>query len=284
MLPFHNDAAGAIMNFLASSGYAETTREIYRRVLVLLVQIPALSELSAAGLIKFLTRPEWGNSQRYVYLCACRKFLIWAFGAKHPALSARIKRIQPRLQRVLTIPLALKLLASFNPHEAKGSRDLAIAALALDTGLRLAELCRLEISNIDLEQRTLQVIVKGGQWGSAVFSPETAQYVREWLCFRRAKPEVDALFVSTRSGLPLTREGLQTIVKKWGARLGIKLSPHDLRRSMATLATVFGAPTRAVQVAGRWSNIEMVEHYTRSLDQSAIQPYLPVSRLKQTKP
>jgi len=72
---------------------------------------------------------------------------------------------------------------------------------------------------------------------------------------------------------------LQGMVKRWGLGIGIKLSPHDLRRSFATLSTLFGAPSRVVQVAGRWSTIEMVERYTREIDQSAIEPYLPVSKL-----
>lgn len=261
-------------NFLASFSFAETTKETYRRILI---KLPPSENMDAADLLKFISKPEWGNSQRYVALCACRKFIAYLFGSNHPALSARIKRIKSKPQRTLTTNQALKLLASFNTHQAKGARDLSIAALALDTGLRLAELCRLRIKDIDLENRTLQIIVKGGQWKAAVFSPQTAQYIREWLVFR--KSNADEIFTSTRTGNRLTREGLQTIVKKWGKGIEIKLSPHDLRRSFATLATIFGAPSRIVQAAGRWSNIEMVEHYTQGLNIDAIEPYFPVSRL-----
>ena len=73
--------------------------------------------------------------------------------------------------------------------------------------------------------------------------------------------------------------GLQKIVEGWGLRLGVRLSPHDLRRSFATLATIFGAPSRVVQAAGRWSDIQMVERYTRGLQLGAISPYFPVANL-----
>jgi integrase/recombinase XerD len=269
-----------VARFLASHPFSAATKETYRRVLILLIQLPELAMVGAEELLKFVDRPGWGNSQQYVALCACRRFLGWLYGAGNPALTARIKRVRPRRQRVLSVKMALELLASFDPYTAKGARDLAIAALALDTGLRCSEICRLALADMDLDQRNLQVIIKGGQWGTAIYSPETAQYIREWLAFRKARPGVGTVFVSTFHGRPLTREGLQTIVKKWGVRLGMKLSPHDLRRSFATLATIFGAPSRVVQVAGRWEDIQMVEYYTQSLDPAAITPFLPVTRLQ----
>lgn len=266
-----------VENFLASHPFAETTKNYYRRILQPLTDLPALETLSAAELIKFISRPKWGNSHQYVFLSACRKYLAWTYGPQHPALSARIKRLRTKKQRVLSIDIALELLASFDTSTAKGARDLAIAALALDTGLRASELSRLRLEDVDLKLRTLTVIVKGGQWGMAIYSPEAAQYISEWLAFRRGSAVT--LFTSTRTWLPLSVEGLKTTVKKWGAALSIKLSPHDLRRSMATLSTIFGAPSRVVQLAGRWSNIEMVEYYTRTIDQSAFEPYFPTSQL-----
>ena len=271
-----------IENFLASHPFAETTRVHYRYVLSKLIELD-VSQLDAAGLLAFVNKPEWGSSQRYTALCSCRKFISWLFGVTHPALSARVKQAKPKKQRVLSADKALELLASFDTLSAPGARDLAIVALALDTGLRCSELCRLQLSDVDLEHRVLQVIVKGGQWGTAVYSAETAQYIAQWLNFRKPADGVGNLFVGfqhQRLGRPLTREGLQGMVKRWGLNIGIKLSPHDLRRSFATLSTIFGAPSRVVQVGGRWSNIEMVERYTRDLNQDAITPYLPVTRLQ----
>lgn len=265
-------------NFLASFPLSDSTKSSYRRILA---DLPDRSDISAADLIAFVSRPGWGSNTRYTALCACRKFIAWSHGQSHPALSARIKRVQPKLQRVLKKELALQLLASFDPHSPIGARDLALAALMLDTGLRCSELCRIDLENIDIFERHLQVIVKGGQWRSAVFSEQTALYLSAWLSFRPGKKS-NALFVSfhhARFGMPITREGLQGIVKRWGLSLGIKLSPHDFRRTFATLSTIFGAPSRVVQLAGRWNTLDMVQHYTASLDAAAIIPYLPVTNL-----
>ena len=271
----------SVERFLASHPYAQNTKARYLRVLGLAYGLPVM-EWQAVDLIGFLDKPGWGNSQRLLALFALRKYIRWKWGDDHPALAAKLKIIKPKQQRVLTREQALELLASFDTSMPAGARDLALCAVALDTGLRCSELCRLALADVDLSERTLQVIVKGGQWGMGIFSAETAFYIDRWLGFRKPADGVGALFVSfnhQRCGQALTREGLQGMVKLWGLRIGIKLSPHDLRRSFATLATVFGAPSRVVQEAGRWSSIDMVERYTRSLDASAITPYLPVSRL-----
>lgn len=272
---------GEVEQFLASHPYSPATCETYRRFLYLLVEMDDLGKLDAAGLVNWIrSHAGWGNSQQYVGLNATRKYLEWKFGSSLPALSARIKRTKARRQRVLTADKALDLLDMFDPRTPKGARDLAIAALCLDTGLRASEICRLKLADVDLENRSLQVIIKGGEWGTGIYSAQTAQYLAEWIAVRHADAGVEELFVSTRTGRHMTRCGLTTIFRKWGNKIGLKLSPHDLRRSFATLSTIFGAPSRVVQAAGRWSDISMVEHYTQDIDPEEIKPYLPVMQLR----
>ena len=75
-----------VKNFLASFPYAETTKYHYGYVLSKLIDLD-LARLSAASLLQFVNRPEWGPYQRYTALCSCRKFIRWLYGAGHPALS-----------------------------------------------------------------------------------------------------------------------------------------------------------------------------------------------------
>ena len=215
-----------------------------------------------------------------IALNAIKQYLRWKYGSQHPALAAKLKRVKPPRQRVLTMEKAQELLAMFDPHTPKGARDLALAALALDTGLRASELARLTPANLDMEERSLSVIVKGGQWKTAVYSEATANCINKWLAYR--DENCKTLFYSLHhrnKGNEMKRDGMRQLVNEWGRRLNIKLSPHDLRRSFATLATILGAPTRIVQVAGRWEKLETVEKYTRDIDQRNITPYLPTSHL-----
>jgi len=270
-----------LSNFLASFPYAVSTQRTYRDILSrIFARSQDLANMTAPNLLEILNESKWGNSRQCVALAAVQKFIAWKYGQSHPALAAKLKRVRGKPQRALTPEVALKLLASFDPYHSKGARDLAICTLALDTGLRASELCRLQLADTDLDRRVLQVIIKGGQWAAAVFSAQTAEHIRRWLNYRKAAKGSGFLFTNTFTGKGLTPEGLNQIVRQWGLVIGIKLSPHDLRRSFAMLATeLMGAPERILMEGGRWSNSDMIQRYTRTLKLEAMRKYLPVSGL-----
>ena len=272
-----------IENFLSSFAYANSTKESYRRVLAQLMIIPDLEKLEPADLINFVDKPGWGNAQQNVALFCVQKFLRWRYGSLHPALLAKIKRIKPKPRRSLTKDKALQLLASFNPYTFTGARDLAIDAFGLDTGFRREELCSMQLANVDFENNKAMALCKGGQYKYGAMSPETAHIIESWLQYRKPADGVGNLFVVRKFGIPISSSGMASIFKRWSKVIGFKISPHDLRSSFATLATIYGAPSRTVQVAGRWSSSEMVEHYTGNLQLDAIKPYLPMHNLKEIK-
>jgi integrase len=268
-------------NFLASAhAYAETTKRTYRDVIPrILDQVEDPASLTAAELLRLLDQSGWGNARQCVALAAVQRYLAWRYGASHPARSARLKRAQGKMQRALDPDTATKLLASFDPYIPKGARDLAICSLALDTGLRVSELCRLQLADTDLDRRTLQVVVKGGQWKSAIFGAGTAANIDRWLHYRRVADGQGFLFTHIKTGQGLTPEGLYMIVKQWGLSIGIQLSPHDLRRSMAVMAWINGASDRTLMEMGRWSSPQMIARYTRTLRLEQVRKYLPVDQL-----
>jgi integrase/recombinase XerD len=268
-----------IENFLASFRYSDSTKRTYRDILArLLPRLEDPSILTAAYLLDLLRKMGWGQARQCLALVVMQRFLRWKFGPQHPALSAKLKRPPSKPQRALDRETALKLLASFDPYTSKGARDLAICSLALDTGLRESELCRLQLKDVDLEHRVLEVIVKGGSCEAAIFSQHTAGYIERYLNYRG----VDlggCLFLSERSDQGLTPEGLFSTVQRWGWKIGIKLAPHDLRRSMAVLATLNGASERSLMALGRWQNSDMVKRYTRTLKLEQVRKYLPLDSL-----
>lgn len=269
-----------VSNFLASHPFSDATKNTYRRVLESLIRHDTAS-WSPSDLLAFVQRDKWGNAWQCTALYACRKFLRWLHGKDHPALSAKLKRIKPKPQRSLTYEQVIELLASFDTYTAIGARDQAIAAIALDTGLRVAELARIQLADVDREHRVITVIVKGGQWEFAFYSLDTAAILERWLHFRVPADGVNALFVSLREnkdkGRQITTNGMKAIIKKWSKQLGFPLSGHDFRRSFARLTTRNGAPSRLLQIAGRWSDIKMVEHYTQGIEAQAIEPFLPIT-------
>lgn len=271
-----------INNFFEANVFAVETEDRYRRALLRICKDHGdLAGLTAADLKSWLFGQGWGSSARWVAFCAVRRFLTWRYGGAHQALLLRIKREESQIQRSLTSDQTLRLLASFPLDNVKGIRDLAIAALMLDSGLRCSEICRCDLVKLDLETCRLTVKIKGSRPGLAVFSEITGSYLQSWVDVRQDVLEAlsPALFISVGGNTPgqrLTRSGLQLIVKRWGERIGIRLSPHDLRRTFAILAIERGAPTRVVQEAGRWKSVAMVELYTRGMSVESFRRYFPV--------
>jgi integrase len=271
-----------IDEFLSFHDYSPNTADRYRRALeLLIICYPDLAQLDPEQLHGWLASHGWGNSAQYVALCAVKSFIRWAFGLAHPALVLRIKRLDAGPQRSLKLAQVRQLLASFNTMSIRGVRDLALASLLLDSGLRAAEVCSLDLKHLDLAECRLAVLVKGRRWGEGVYSSFTQGYLYNWLAIREADAGIRTVFVSVGGKTPgrsLTRRGLGVIVSRWGLAAGVSpLSPHDLRRTFATISTRLGAPARVLQVAGRWTSMEMVERYTSSIEAADFSPYFPLS-------
>lgn len=199
-------------------------------------------------------------------------------------------KTKKRKQRSLTWSQVETLMLACDTSTTRGRRDLAIVCLLLDSGLRESEVCRLTVADVSMEERRLTVQIKGGNDGDGIFSRDTQAALSTWLALRPhyAAAGVPNFFVSIGGTLPgtaITPSGLRVIFRRLGAAAGFeKLSPHDLRRSFATLSSKLGAPTRVLQVAGRWENIEMVAHYTRDLEADDFAKYSPVSHALRPKP
>jgi len=269
-----------VEEFLSSFDYAETTKDSYRRVLL---KLPDPKSLRAFDLVRFVSKPEWGSSQRYTALCACRGFIRWLYGASHPSLAARVRRIPTAPQPRLSARQVVALIDSFDLNTLAGCRDRALVSVALDCNLRATELCTVEVGNVYLEEGKLFALVKGGQWAWKTFSLETAEAISVWLEVRPSLLGNPTLFVSFQNpkwGGPLTREGLQGIMRRWGEKVGFHVSPHMFRRSYAVLSTLAGAPKNVVKVGGGWKSDKMVDLYIGELEIEVTRPYLPMKNLR----
>ncbi len=225
-----------------------------------------------------------GNALRRC-VWALRCWLDVEIGPGHPVEDLEPPKAPRRRQRVLSWDSLSAVLASCDTSTAQGVRDLAMLALMVDTGLRSSEVCRLRLDDVDLPGLRLVVQIKGGDDGAGVFSPHAGQYLARWLEVREGLAHCRTVFCSIYHGKPLTTGGLRAIFRRIARDAGLPaLSPHDLRRTMATLATLAGAPSRVTQVGGRWGSIKQVETYTASLAAEAFRQYSPVARAMGGRP
>lgn len=244
---------------------------------------------TTADLARYLAARRAGGASESTLkrsIAALRGYFAHARPGDNPAKAIPWPHPKKRRQRTLNDDQALALIASCDTASPKGTRDLALICLMLDSGLRAAEVCRLKLSDVDLKERALAVVIKGGDEKAGVFSAASGRYIADWLVLRSrfALPETKTLFCSVHGetkGRPLTTNGLRVIFRRLGQRAGLDqgLSPHMLRRAFASMALRRGAPTRVVQVAGRWEDESMVTRYTQDLTARDFDRYSPVEGL-----
>jgi len=115
-------------------------------------------------------------------------------------------------------------------------RDKAVIVLLAKTGIRRNELIRLDIDDIDWENYRI-VLKKTPKRSNRVvfFDDEAAVVLRRWLRVREnLKPKTKALFINYASKKRIDRNTVYNIVVKHSSRLGLKISPHDLRHWFTT--------------------------------------------------
>ena len=140
-------------------------------------------------------------------------------------------------------------------------RDLAMIDFLSSTGVRVGELTRLNVNDINFEDRSCIVLGKGNKQREVYFDARTKIHLREYLDSRTDNNE--ALFVSLLK--PFNRlkiSGVEIRLRELGSELEInKVHPHKLRRTMATKAIDKGMPIEQVQVLLGHSKIDTTLEY-----------------------
>lgn len=145
--------------------------------------------------------------------------------------------------------------------KCKNLRDLAIIDLLYSTGIRIGELVRLNVDDIDFEERECIVFGKGDKERRVYFDAKTKIHLMGYINSRSdANP---ALFVTLDAPYDrLQISGVEIRLRRLGRELGInKVHPHKFRRTMATRAIDKGMPIEQVQKLLGHSQIDTTMHY-----------------------
>ena len=182
----------------------------------------------------------------------------------NPGLEVRAPKAQRRLPETLDVDQMARLLEV--PAEDRFvTRDRAIMELLYSSGLRLAELVGLDVGGLDLADRTVTVLGKGGKTRIVPVGSHAAAALKQWLQERAsiARPEETALFVG-RSGARLGRRAIQVRVAYRARRQGLstRVYPHLFRHSFATHLLESGGDLRGVQELLGHADIATTQIYT----------------------
>lgn len=134
-------------------------------------------------------------------------------------------------------------------------RDLALLALLIGTGLRIAEALAVDLDDLDFADRAILIHGKGKKLRKVFFDLEgLSRHLLPYIETRRVlELDHDRLFVEIKRYAPLQSRGFQKRLKEYLQKAGLRgsISPHTLRHSFATVAIEKGANIKAVsQILG----------------------------------
>jgi integrase/recombinase XerC len=192
-------------------------------------------------------------------------FLLREHAIKNnPAIDIQAPKGKKRLPSTLDADQMAKLL-EFRADATLDVRDKAIMELFYSSGLRLSELIGLDLSDIDLRDRTVRVLGKGNKTRIVPIGRYAIDALNAWLVERAllAQPENQAVFVARngkRIGPRIIQHRLVAWAKKQG--LGLHMHPHMFRHSFATHLLESSQDLRGVQELLGHANISTTQVYT----------------------
>ena len=200
-----------------------------------------------------------------------RHLVLLGHREDNPAAELDLPRRTRTLPRTLSAGEAERLIEAAAGTTPRALRDRALLELLYGAGLRVSEAVGLDRTGIDLEDRLVRCIGKGGKERIVPIGRQAAEAVRLYLA--RGRPFLDTrhrpeLFLNARGG-PLTRAGAFLIVRRLAERAGLdpqRVHPHLLRHSFATHLLEGGADLRSVQEMLGHADLATTELYTHVSD------------------
>lgn len=236
------------------------------------VSTPA--ELDLAALRSWLARSRTTGAARTTMArrgSSARVFTAWAHRrgliATDPgALLATPKGHRP-LPDVLRADEAARLVDQVDGDTPADLRDRAALELLYATGIRVGELCGLDVDDVDRERRTVRVLGKGRRERSVPFGGPAGAAVDAWLTNGRPHWAVagsDAALLLGRRGGRVDPRAVRTLVHRRLADVpgAPDLGPHGLRHSAATHLLEGGADLRSVQELLGHASLATTQLYT----------------------
>jgi site-specific recombinase XerD len=151
-------------------------------------------------------------------------------------------------------------------EESATLRDRAVLELLYATGIRVSELCGLDIDDLDQEHRTVRVFGKGAKERVVPVGLPAARAVDDWL--RRGRPALAtersgaALFVGARGGRLHPTTARRIVHARVAAADAPDVGPHGVRHSTATHLLEGGADLRSVQEMLGHASLQTTQLYT----------------------
>lgn len=261
--------------------YSEHTLAAYRRDLKKLednLEAECLDDLSKIDMLairqtlSLLRHQDLSPRSLQRWLSSLRSFFNYGLKQRwcsiNPTSGVSAPKLPRPLPKVLDTDQTAQLLKK--PAKLRGGlnwiaqRDLAIAELLYSSGLRVAELCALDLADIDMRSAEVRALGKGSKTRVVPVGSLAVQAIKEWLPLRADLVKMDeaALFVG-KTGKRLSTRSVQLRMEKLGRDQGCeqRLHPHLLRHSFASHMLESSGDLRSVQEMLGHANISTTQIY-----------------------
>lgn len=283
--------AVGVEEFLASlsaeRGLSANTLAAYRRDLRDYLAYLGDDEPSAGRAVSYIAQLHAATlkpatiARKIAAMRGLHRFLVAEqFAAEDPTVLLDSPRLGAPLPKALNVDEVERLMAAPAEDTPLEARDRALLEFMYATGVRVTEAVNLDLSAIDLEERTALVTGKGNRQRMVPVGRLAVDAIVAYLPHRMAlkgdRLDPGAVFLNVRGGR-LTRQGVWGVVRKAARRAGIepeKVSPHVLRHSAATHMVEGGADLRTVQEMLGHANISTTQVYTRVSPQHLYEVYI----------
>lgn len=157
-----------------------------------------------------------------------------------------------------------EILLDQSPVGQTPKRDLALLELAYGAGLRASELVGVELSDLQLEDKTVRVKGKGNKERIAAYGEPCQSAIKDYIQNERTTPMSGEPLFTNRKGGRLTTRTVQNRIKRWAQEAGLPsdVTPHTLRHSFATHMLDGGADLKTVQQLLGHENLATTQIYT----------------------
>jgi len=262
-------------NYLISckvEGKSKRTIEVYSWVLTRFSQnfIPETATASEVRLFLSLIQDEGKKpSSVHIFYRSLKTFYNWLVREGLIKESPMVNIRSPRIPKILIHPFSeqdienLMLLCSGNKF--LDLRTRAMFLIFLDTGIRLEEMSRIRLSDLNLDNGTIYIMGKGSKERLVRIGKKTQRALLKYLLSRNDDyPEL----WSTEERKPMTLKGIKTSVRRYCERAvisGARRSPHTFRHTAAIKYLRNGGDLFTLQIMLGHATLEMTRRYVSSL-------------------
>ena len=224
-----------------------------------------LADLQSAGVARSTMARRIVSIRAFTYWAASHGWIKSDFGA-----ALAIPKPHKTLPEVLDIADTKVVIASMQTRADEDPnpltiRDLAMIEVLYATGIRVSEICGLDLRSIDESRNTLQVMGKGSKERVVPIGIPALNALRHYLKVARlelvGEKSGSAVFLGSR-GSRIDQRTVREVVYQAMSAVGSKMGPHGLRHTAATHLLEGGADLRTVQEILGHSSLATTQIYT----------------------